>query len=146
MCGNTLFLSTPALSASFFISDHILLRLSGLPFLLMKTEPFSMPCSRTYFLSILQSCLGSITVRIFPLQLIFARPSFTVSAVMNRSSETRMPVEHIVCIRRYSRSFFLLFAALRSLSYSASMSSLSLSANICFWIFNVFTRQSCQPR
>ena len=137
-----LFSDTPAFLQSFFISLHIFDLSSGLPFLLTKTAPLFIFCYLTYFLRILQSSVGKNAHLRFPLQLISALPLLIASTVMKRNSDTRMPVEHIVCISKYSLWLLFALAAKSSFSYSLLVSSFSFEAKICFCTFMVFTRSS----
>ena len=77
--------------------------------------PFFLFCSRRYRMSIRQSASGRNTVRHFPLHRISALPRHTASAVIYCSSDTRIPVEQIVLINRYSRSLCFCLAAFKSL-------------------------------
>ena len=62
-------------------------------------------------------------MRVLPLQSASALPVFADSAVINFSSETRIPVEQIVWRRRDNLLFCLFSAAFISLRYSSAVNS-----------------------
>ena len=64
-------------------------------------------------------------VRTFPFREMSARPAATASAVMQRTSETRMPVAQMVSMSRASRARPALQAASSSRRYSDLVSSRS---------------------
>ena len=88
---------------------------------------------------------GRKTVLRLPLLVISARSVCTASAVIKRSSDTRMPVAQMVYITRDSRSLSRRWAADTRRAYSARVSSWCSSQNRDFWIFSSFTAHSRQP-
>ena len=109
--GNTFWGSTPAFSQSFFIAAHILLRFKARFPLVIKTGPSAIRCFFIYSFKIRRSFSGRKTMRFLFLQLTSARPVFTASAVINASSDTRIPVAQMVCITSFRRSFPCLCAS-----------------------------------
>lgn len=97
LCGNTLDSGTFAALHSFFISAHTLLLSSGLPFRVTKILPLFILFSAVYSSSTLHKSRGRITRLFFPLQRTSAHSRLIASTVINRNSEIRMPVAHIVC-------------------------------------------------
>ena len=75
----TLFSETPANLQSFFISDQIFDRFSGLPVLVWNTLPLFMLFSLIYIKRILQSSPESQIILTLPLQFILACLLFTAS-------------------------------------------------------------------
>ena len=97
-CLRRLYQATPASRQRVFISRQMLLRSRGMPVLVRNSGPLRMPRACAYCLSRCASSRGSRTTRLFPFSRISVRPDARVSAVMKRSSLTRMPVVQMVSI------------------------------------------------
>lgn len=97
-----------------FISRQMLLLSSGLPLRVVNTGPLRLLRLRRYVVSSLRRAVGRNTIRRLPLLLISALPMRTDSAVIKRSSDTRIPVEQSVWITSISLSLPRAFAALTS--------------------------------
>lgn len=114
-----------------------------------NTVPAVIFCFWRYFCRSHRSFFGRKIGRCFPLLLISALPILTASAVINRNSETRMPVVQMVCKIRGNRSLPSCLATLTKRVYSARVNSFFSSRNRAFWSFSertVNSRHSIKER
>ena len=127
--GNTFSGITPASRQRVFISCQMLLRSRGRPVRVRNRGPSWISCALAYRRRRSASSCGSRTVRHFPFSRISVRPARRASAVMKRSSLTRIPVAQIVSITWYSRWFLRPLAIESSRRYSDSVRSRCSSRN-----------------
>lgn len=100
-------------------------RSSFFPLFVTNTNPLLRFCSRIYASRHRHNFFGRKTSLLFPLHLTTALPQRTASMVMNCSSETRIPVEVIVCNTSASRSFPIFSAVFTRRAYSLLVNSFS---------------------